>query len=415
MEERIAETSAADRLLPQEERPMTVLDSQLFERIVSLRRALHAEPELSWQEHKTADRIAAFLDELGIEYERGVAGTGIVADLPGSENVPIVALRADTDALPIQEETGLPFSSQVPGVMHACGHDGHTSMLLGAAALLASEQNLPAPVRLIFQPAEETADGAKAMIESDVLDGVGLIFGGHLDRHFPAGTVVITDGPVNASSDFFHIEIEGKGGHAARPHEAVDAVVVGSLLVMALQTIVSREVNPAHPSVVTVGRFQAGTAGNVIASHASLTGSIRAQEQPVRDSLHRSIERIARSIGELHNAKIDVSIGLGTPPLINPPDVAEVARQAVRSSLGEEALRKLEIANMGGEDFSYYLEQVPGCYVRFGSQVPGREGFPAHSSRFDFDEKALDVGATFFHSVALTAGRLLARQTGATL
>jgi len=394
---------------------MTALDSQLFERIVSLRRALHAEPELSWQEHKTADRIAAFLDEFGIEYERGVAGTGIVADLPGPENVPIVALRADTDALPIQEETGLPFSSQVPGVMHACGHDGHTSMLLGAAALLASEQNLPAPVRLIFQPAEETADGAKAMIESDVLDGVGLIFGGHLDRHFPAGTVVITDGPVNASSDFFHIEIEGKGGHAARPHEAVDAVVVGSLLVMALQTIVSREVNPAHPSVVTVGRFQAGTAGNVIASHASLTGSIRAQEQPVRDSLHRSIERIARSIGELHNAKIEVSIGLGTPPLINSPDVAEVARQAVRCSLGEEALRKLEIANMGGEDFSYYLEQVPGCYVRFGSQVPGREGFPAHSSRFDFDEKALDVGATFFHSVALTAGRLLARQTGATL
>jgi hippurate hydrolase len=344
-----------------------------------------------------------------------VAGTGLVADLPGPEDVPVVALRADTDALPIQEETGLPFASQVPGVMHACGHDGHTSMLLGAAALLAKEDSLPAPVRLIFQPAEETADGAKAMIEADILDGVGLIFGGHLDRHFPAGTVIVTDGPVNASSDFFHIEIEGKGGHAARPHEAVDAVVVGSLLVMALQTIVSREVNPAHPSVVTVGRFEAGTAGNVIASHASLAGSIRAQETPVRDSLHRSIERIARSIGELHDAKVKVTIGLGTPPLINPPDVAEVARQAVRSSLGEDTLRTLEIANMGGEDFSYYLEHVPGCYVRFGSLVPGKEGFPAHSSRFDFDERALDVGATFFHSVALTAGRLLARETGAPL
>lgn len=392
---------------------MSGLDTQLFERLVSFRRTLHAEPELSWHEHQTAERIAGFLDELGIEYQTGVAGTGIVADLPGPQDVPIVALRADTDALPIQEETDLSFSSKVPGVMHACGHDGHTSMLLGAAALLARESNLPAPVRLIFQPAEETAEGAKAMMEAGVLDGVGLIFGGHLDRHFPCGTVAVTDGPVNASSDFFQIEIEGKGGHAARPHEAIDAVVVGSLLVMALQTIVSREVNPAHPSVVTVGRFDAGTAGNVIASHATLEGSIRAQEYPVREGLHRSIERIARSIGELHDASVKVSIGLGTPPLINPPDVAEVAREAVRTSLGDGALRKLEIANMGGEDFAYYMEEVPGCYVRFGSLVPGKEGFPAHSSRFDFDEEALSVGATFFHSVALTAGRVLARQRGA--
>ncbi|MCA9068134.1 MAG: amidohydrolase, partial [Planctomycetaceae bacterium] len=270
----------------------------------------------------------------------------------------------------------------------------------------------PAPVRLIFQPAEETGDGAKAMIEAGALEDVGLIFGGHLDRHFPCGTVAVTDGPVNASSDRFVIRIEGKGGHAARPHEAIDAVVVGSLLVMALQTIVSREVNPAHPSVVTVGRFESGTAANVIASHAVLEGSIRAQEPVVREGLHKSIERIARSIGELHNARTEVTIDLGTPPLINDPAIAAISREAVRASLGDNAIKRLEIANMGGEDFAYYLNHVHGCYVRFGSVVEGKEGFPAHSSRFDFDEEALAIGARYYHAVALTAGRQLAQTTG---
>ena len=389
---------------------MSGLSPELFDRLVAFRREMHTEPELSWQEHKTAQRIVAFLDELGIKYQQGVAGTGIIAELPGKNAAPYIALRADMDALPIQEETGLSFSSQVPGVMHACGHDGHTSMLLGAAALLCQEDNLPAPVRFIFQPAEETGNGALAMIEAGALEQVGYIFGGHLDRHFPAGTVAITDGPVNASSDQFCIEISGRGGHAARPHEAIDAVVVGSLLVMALQTIVSREVNPAHPSVITVGRFDSGTASNVIASHAQLEGSIRAQEQTVRESLHRSIQRIAKSIGELHDASTQVKIDLGTPALSNPSDVAELAREAVRISLGADALRKLEIANMGGEDFAYYMQHVPGCYVRFGSVLPGKEGFPAHSSRFDFDEEALNVGATYFHAVAMAVGRKLAEQ-----
>lgn len=391
---------------------MSVLDPQIFDRIVNLRRELHARPELSWQEHETADRVAEALEELGIPCRRGIAGTGIIAELSGPANVPAVALRADLDALPIHEETGLAFASRTPGVMHACGHDGHTSMLVGAAALLVRESRLPAPVRFIFQPAEETGDGALAMIDAGALENVGLIFGGHLDRHFPCGTVAVTDGPVNASSDQFRIRIHGRGGHAARPHEAIDAVVVGSLLVMSLQTIVSREVNPAHPSVVTVGTFQAGTASNVIASHAVLEGSIRAQEQVVRESLHRSIERIARSIGELHNATVEVSIEPGTPPLINRPDIAAIARDAVQGALGTDALRQLEIANMGGEDFAYYLEHVLGCYVRFGSVLPGKEGFPAHSSRFDFDEDALAVGAAYYHSVALTAGRQLARSTG---
>lgn len=256
---------------------INAIDNDVYEQIVLMRRDLHRHPELSWQESRTAKEIGKFLDQYGVVHRMGVAGTGVVADLPGPDGVPAVALRADMDALPIQEDTGLPFSSEVHGVMHACGHDGHTSMLLGAAALLARESSLPAPVRLIFQPAEETGNGAIAMIKAGVLQDVGIIFGGHLDRHYPTGSIVVTDGAVNASSDAFWITITGRGGHAARPHETVDAVVAGSLLVIALQTIVSREVNPAHPSVLSVGIFRAGSASNVIANEARLEGSIRAR------------------------------------------------------------------------------------------------------------------------------------------
>ncbi len=214
-----------------------LVQSPLYSRMVAMRRDLHAASQLSWQEIRTADQICCRLDELGISYRRNVAGTGIVAELRGAASGPWVALRADMDALPIFEETGLPFASQSPGKMHACGHDAHTTMLLGAAELLRIEE-LPAPVRLIFQPAEELGEGAPAMIAAGVLENVAMIFGGHVDRHFSVGSIAVTDGPVNASSDAFSISITGKGGHAARPHETVDAVIVASLMVMALQTIV---------------------------------------------------------------------------------------------------------------------------------------------------------------------------------
>ncbi len=306
----------------------SVLGSPLYDQMLTVRRDLHQHPELSWQENRTAEKISDFLTGLGVRHSCKFAGNGIVAEFPGKSEGPYVALRADMDALPVIEETGLPFASKVPGQMHACGHDGHTSMLLGAAALLAKHRDLPVPVRLIFQPAEETGEGALAMIEAGALNDVAMIFGGHVDRHFAVGSIAVTDGPVNASSDRFTVGITGKGGHAARPHETVDAVVVGSLMVMAIQTIVSREVNPAHPSVVTVGRFDAGTAGNVIAGQAKLQGSIRAQDQDVREDLHRSIERIAVSIGQLHGADVNVKINLGTPPLINPPDTLAIAPPA---------------------------------------------------------------------------------------
>ncbi len=379
------------------------IDPDIQRRLVDIRRDLHKHPELGWKETRTAARICETLDELAIPYRKGIGGTGVVAEIAGRREGPSIALRADMDALPIQEETGLPFSSKVDGVMHACAHDGHTSMLLGAAMLLKRDAPPHLPVRLIFQPAEETGRGAKKVIEEGVLENVAMIFGGHLDRHYPTRSIIVTEGPVNASSDKFSIEIAGQGGHAARPHEAIDAVVVGSLLVMAIQTIVSREVNPAHPSVVSIGRFDAGTAGNVIAGHALLEGSIRAQDPEVREDLHRSIKRIAESVGQLHDARIQVEIRKGTPPVINRSEVTALAQQAAVQTVGEQGVRPLATANMGGEDFSYYLEQVPGCYVRYGAQIPGREGFPAHSSRFDFDEDALGIGAAYLAAVARIA------------
>ncbi len=388
-------------------------DAAFAERLVATRRDLHQHPELSWQERRTSEQIHRALDRLGIA-SRSALDTGIIADIPARSagHAPAVALRADIDALPITEETGLPFASVHQGVMHACGHDAHTSMLLGAAELLMAHGDLPATVRLIFQPAEEMGSGAKAMIQAGALDGVGLIFGGHVDRHFPTGTIVATEGVVNASTDAFRITITGRGGHAARPHESVDAVVVTSLLVMSIQTVVSREVDPAHPSVVTVGRFEAGTASNVIAAEAVLEGTIRAQEPDVRRHLIEAIRRIAQSVGQLHGAAVTVEMTEGTPPLANPPEMVALARRAAEGVVGPASVTALHIANMGGEDFSYYLDQVPGCYVRFGAQVPGREGYPAHSSKFDIDEAVLPVGARYFFEVAKLAGERLRAGSG---
>ena len=379
-------------------------DRAWFEQMVAIRRDLHRHPELSGQEKRTAARVCAVLDELAIPYRRGVAGNGVLADIPGPAGVPAVALRADLDALPIREETGLEFASVCDGVMHACGHDGHTSMLLGAAALLVREKGLPAPVRLIFQPAEEIGAGAADMVAAGALQDVGMVFGGHLDRHYATGTIVVSEGTVNASTDTFHIKVTGKGTHAARPHEGVDAVVVGSLLVIAIQTIVSREVNPAHPSVITVGRFDAGSAANVIAAAARLEGTIRAQDPEVREHLKAAIQRIVEAVGHLHGAGAALEFRDGTPAVINAPEMATLARQAAVAVAGNGNVVKLKTANMGGEDFSRYLDEVPGCYVRFGAQVPGREGFPAHSSKFDFDERALGVGAAYYRAVARLAG-----------
>jgi hippurate hydrolase len=379
----------------------------LFERIVQIRREIHRRPELAWSESDTAKRVCARLDELGIAW-RSAGGTGVVAELPGSAAGPAVALRADMDALPIEERTGLSFASENEGVMHACGHDGHTAMLLGAAELLAGEA-LVAPVRLLFQPAEEVGMGAVALIEAGALEGVGIVFGGHIDTCLPAGTMAVTEGVVNASADGFRVVVVGREGHAARPHQAIDAIVAASHVVVALQSIVAREIDPAQPAVVTVGRLEAGRAQNVIAGRAVLEGTIRAHDAGVRGALHRGVARVAEATSAAHGATASFELlAGGTPPIRNEGPALRLAREAAARVVGEEGVREIARANLGGEDFACYMDHVPGCFVRYGAAHPDGDERPAHSSRFDFDERALGVGATWLAEVARVAGRELA-------
>jgi hippurate hydrolase len=368
---------------------------KVIERMIELRRDLHRHPELAFAEKQTAAIIIAELEAMGLPYSYGGTGSGVIADLHASEGVPTIALRADMDALPGAENTDLPFASSIEGKMHACGHDAHMAMVLGAARLL-----VDAPpdvnVRFVFQPAEERGGGARTVIASGALDGVDAIFGGHVTQHYRVGEIMVASGVITAQSDRFTIDVRGKGGHGARPHEATDAVVVSAVLITALQTLVSREVDPVHPSVITVGRIEGGSAPNVIAETARLEGSIRTTRADIREHIHSGIHRMARALGELHNARLEVGIDAGYPPVVNSPHEAELAHRAAVRVVGRQGLMQMDHPSMGAEDFSYYLEQIPGCYVRFGARPSGDSYVPLHSPAFDIDEGVLPVGAAYF-------------------
>jgi len=376
--------------------------ADLAHRLIALRRDLHRHPELSGNERRTAAVLAEALRGLGLEPRTGVGGHGVVVDLPApvGSGGPVIAFRADMDALPIQEETGLPFASERPGVMHACGHDGHSAILVGAAALTLNDADRAVPLRLLFQPAEETGEGASALIEDGALDGVAAVYGLHVDLRHPPGVVVAHEGAVNASTDDFLIELRGPGGHAARPHEAVDPVMVGSAIVGALQTIVAREVRPTDPAVITVGRFQAGSAANVITTSAVLEGTIRTGDAEVRRRLLDAVRRVVHGIAAAHRADLSFTITGGTPPVINRQPWVAVAREAATAVVGADNVVPLPEANMGGEDFGFYLERVPGCFVRLGARPDLSVVAPAHSAAFAFDEQALIIGARYFQALA---------------
>jgi amidohydrolase len=360
--------------------------------IVETRRALHRIPEVAFCEEKTSAFLAGLLQELGLEVTRGVGGWGVVGLLPGASPGPTVMLRADMDGLPIDEETGLEFSSTHPGVMHACGHDANMAMVLGAAKTLVDLRGLlRGNVKLVFQPAEEGASGAKPMIQEGVLEAprVDWALGCHLWPGLPEGTVGVKAGPLMAAMDRFDIRILGKGGHGAMPHLCVDALEVGTQVVGALQRIVSRQMNPLQPSVVTVGSFHSGTAFNIIPEEASLSGTTRTFDRGIWESWPERLERVIRGVCESMGARYDFSYTQGCPPLVNDLQVAQRVRTCAISVVGSQKVLEPE-PTMGGEDMSYFLERVPGCYYFLGV---GREGgAPVHNPRFDFNEEVLLIG-----------------------
>jgi amidohydrolase len=375
--------------------------------LIELRRDLHRHPELSWQENRTATRLAEVVAALGAETVTRVAGTGVVARFAGRDrSAPLVAVRGDIDALPIEEATGLPFSSSAPGVMHACGHDIHGTWAVGAAMMLARNP-AAGDVLVVLQPAEEVGEGAKAILETGALDDVKAIFGGHVDRRFAVGQVVADAGPLAASADTFEIELVGKGAHGARPHESADPVVGAAALITALQTIVARRIDPAAAAVVTVGSIHAGTAPNIIPERATLTGTLRATTPETRAAIGIEVRRIAESIAESYRLTAHATVHLGTPPIVNPPNAAAWARQAASTVLGEAAVVPFGLTNMGGEDFAFYLERMPGCFMRIGAREDGGERLAAHSPRFTAAEESIFVGAAVLAESARVASAAL--------
>lgn len=371
-----------------------IVSDEIFEWTRDIRRTIHQWPELGFKEEKTAEVISQALKKLGIKHQTGIARTGVVGRLITDEKAPTVALRADIDALPITEDTGLPYASQNPGVMHACGHDGHVAIVLGAAAIL--KENPPeGNVVFLFQPAEEGEGGAKPMIEEGALDGVDVIFGGHIERDYQVGEIGIKTGVHTAYTDYFEIWITGKGGHAARPHEAIDSVLIASQLVVHFQTIISREIDPLHPAVLTIGQMKAGSVYNAIADKAVLKGTIRTTDEAVRNQIADRIKRVASSFAALHDADIVVNIKQGYPPVINEETTTNYAISVAEQLLGKDKTITIPYLGMGGEDFAYYLRKVPGCFVRFGAGKEGDELISSHSPKFDFDEEVLRVGAAY--------------------
>jgi amidohydrolase len=377
--------------------PLLARAGTLAPRLVEIRRAIHRHPELGFREVRTAALAADEAEAAGFRVRRGVAGTGVVADLEHGDG-PTVALRADMDALPIQEETGLPWTSEVPGVMHACGHDAHTAILTGAAHLLGAlrdDGNLPpGRVRLLFQPSEETMDesgrsGARRMVEEGVVEGVSAVAGLHVGGHLPPGRIRVTAGPFFAGSDEVRVVVHGHSAHAARPHEGVDALVLAAEGIVAAQQAVARRIAPWEPGVLTFGTVSGGRAMNVIADRVELTGTLRYFDPPVRERLTEGL-RWAFARAEAVGARVEVKIRPGYPPVVNDPELTGRVRSALAEVLGEDAFLAPE-RSMEAEDFAYLANASRGVFFWLGAGLPDRREH--HHPRFDIDEAVLPVGA----------------------
>ncbi|TRV44224.1 MAG: amidohydrolase [Microcystis panniformis Mp_MB_F_20051200_S9] len=368
--------------------------------LVHWRRQIHQKPELGFQEHLTASLISQTLTKYRIDHQTGIADTGIVATIAGSQPGPVLALRADMDALPIAEANQVPYCSQHPGQMHACGHDGHTAIALGTAVYLAQNRHhVKGTVKIIFQPAEEGPGGAKPMIEAGVLKNpdVDGIIGLHLWNNLPLGTVGVKNGPLMAAVESFDLQIQGRGGHGAIPHQTVDSILVAAQIVNALQTIVARNLNPLDAAVVTVGKLAAGTARNVIADSANLSGTVRYFNPQLGGYFRQRMEEIIAGICQSQGASYQFDYWQLYPPVINHDQMAELVRSIAAQVVETPAGIVPECQTMGGEDMSFFLQEVPGCYFFLGSANPELGlAYPHHHPRFDFDESVLTMGVEIF-------------------
>ncbi len=375
---------------------LRAVDPKLIERTVEIRRRIHAAPELSFEEHRTAALVAEELAETRATVRTGVARTGVVARFVRDPDLPTVALRAEMDALPIREETGVPYASRNEGIMHACGHDGHTAILLGVSRILDERiDDFPGNVVLIFQPAEENGGGGREIVEAGVLDdppacGAAALHGWTL---LDVGDVGIGSGPILAATDGFHVEIEGPGGHGAHPDRTVDVVLVAARVIESLHSVVSREVDPVEPAVISVGRIQGGSANNVIPNRVEMAGTIRSLREETRRFLSRRVREIAEGTAHMAGGRAAVTIHEGYPVTRNDPDLSNLFRDVAADLLGEEHVHFLTQPSMGGEDFSYYGARVPSVMFRLGVRRPGAREWPSlHTSRFDFSDEAIPVG-----------------------
>ena len=383
------------------------------DQLVAWRRDLHMHPEMGFEEIRTAGIVTEHLERLGYQVHTGIAKTGVVGVLQGARPGPTVMLRFDMDALPIQEANQVAYSSQTPGVMHACGHDGHVAIGMGVAALLQRHRDeLAGTVKLVFQPGEEGMNGAEVMVQEGALDKYGprpdAAFGLHLWTQSPLGQAGTTVGPMMAAADRWSLTIKGRGGHGAQPHQTADPLVATAHIISALQTIVSRNVNPQKTAVVTVGTVNGGTAFNIIPGQAELSGTIRTFEKKVREIILQRMEALCQGVAAGLGVEADLKVDLLTPAVVNDAAMTSLMQQVAGEVLGQENMRD-DLRTMGSEDMAYFMNEVPGSFMFLGAGNAARGlDYPHHNPRFDFDEAALPLGVSI---LVETATRFLNRAT----
>jgi len=379
--------------------------SKLRDKLTEWRRDFHQHPELGFEEIRTSGIVAEHLEKLGLEVQRGVGKTGVVATLHGTQPGPTIALRADMDALPMQDQKQVPYRSQVPGKAHTCGHDAHTSILMGTAQFLV-EQKIPfkGNIKFIFQPAEEGLAGAQAMIEDGVLENpkVDAIAGLHVFYGAPTGRVTVVRGVAMAAADRIAIKIIGKGGHAAHPHRSIDSVSVTAEVLSALQHIVSRQVDPLQSAVITIGQINGGTASNIIAPEVVMKGTVRTLNEAIRSEMPARIEKVIKGVTEALGASYEFEYTRGYPTVSNDDVMVDHMWEAATKVLGGSKV-ELSLPSMGGEDFSYYTHHVPGVFFRLGVGSDEKNiEYPHHHPLFDIDEDGLPIGVAMLTQIALT-------------